>query len=166
MMTSVATATVVATLMVPTLGAAPDPCRLLTAAEITAALGSAPSGGKSVGPTIDKDIGGRSWACDQHVGEAVLSITVFEFATAAAAAEGWTVMMKESQSTPEAFQLAPAPGPGDRAAWGGEEGGAMWMALKGRYMLNVTLAVDTKDPLRLREPLKRLTTLALGRLVP
>ena len=166
MMTTVAAAIVVGTLMGPKQGASLDPCRLLTAAELTSALGSAPSGGKPVGPTIEKEIGGRSWACDQHVGEGVLSITVYEFATAAAAAQGWTAMLKESRDTPEAFQLAPASGPGDRAAWGGEDGGGMWVVLKGKYMLNVTLAVDTTDPLRLREPLKRLTTLALGRLVP
>lgn len=164
MMTSVAGAIVVATLVVPTQGANLDPCRLLTAAEITSTLGTAPSGGKPVGPTIDKDVGGRLWACDRHVGEAFLSISVYEFATAAA--QGWMAMMKQSQDTPETFQLTPASGLGDRAAWGGESGGAMWVALKGKYMLTVTLAVDTTDPQRLHDPLKRLTTLALGRLVP
>jgi len=42
----------------------------------------------------------------------------------------------------------------------------MWVALKGKYMLNVTLAGDLADPPRLREPLKRLATVALGRLAP
>lgn len=166
MMKRAVAAIVFATLMVPALGADLNPCRLLTATEIASTLGSATSGGKPVGPSIDKDLGAKSWTCDQQVEKLFLSLNVVEFASAAAAAQGMTLMMKEAKDIPEGIKLTAAPGLGDRAVWGASAEGAMWVALKGKYMLNVTLAGDLTDPPRLREPLKRLATLALGRLVP
>jgi hypothetical protein len=155
-----------ATLTGPALGADPNPCRLLTATEITSALGSVPSGGKPDGPSIDQDLQAKSWSCDQQVGKLLLSINVVEFASPAAAARGMTVMMKQAKDIPDGIKLTAAPDLGDQAVWGASAEGAMWVALKGKHMLNVTLAGALTDPPRLREPLKRLATLALGRLVP
>jgi hypothetical protein len=159
-------AIVVATWMAPALGADPNPCSLLTPKEITSALGSAPSGGKLGKPSVDKELGVKSWNCDYHVGKSVLSIDVFDFTSAAGAAKGMKVMMKEADSLPEGIKLAPASGVGDQSLWGASAEGAHWVALKGKYMLTVTLAGELKDPPRFREPMKRLATLALGRLVP
>jgi hypothetical protein len=96
----------------------------------------------------------------------LLSINVVEFASAAVAARGMTVMMKQAEDIQEGIKLTEAPDLGDRAVWGASTEGAMWVALKGKYMFNVTLAGELTDPPRLREPLQRLTTLGLGRLVP
>ena len=141
----------------------PDPCRLLTASEIRSALGSAPSGGEPVGPEIDEEMAAKSWACDQQLGKQLLSISVLEFASTAAAANGMTVIRKASES-PDVLKLTEAPGLGARALWGSEEGGAVWVAHQGRYILNLTFAGDMADPAGLREPLRRLAVLALGRL--
>jgi hypothetical protein len=40
----------------------------------------------------------------------------------------------------------------------------MWTVLKGKYIFALVLAGELTDASRLREPLKRLATLALGRL--
>lgn len=160
MMTSVSTAIVVAALT-----GAPDPCGLLTAADITAALGAAPSDAKAVGPIVDEDLKGMSWTCEQQVGKRFLLITVIEFATAAAAVQGWTAMMKQSDGVAEAFKLQAASGLGDQAASGAGDEGAMWVARKGKYILNVLSGGDVTPSARLLEPLKRLAGLALGKLV-
>jgi hypothetical protein len=157
---------VLATLTGTVIAADPDPCRLVTASEITAALGSAPSGGKPEGPSTDRELGAKAWSCDRQVGKLYLSINVIEFASPAAAVQGMQVMMKQAKGIPEGIRLTPASEVGDQAVWGGSAEGAMWIALRSRYMLNVTLAGELKDPGRFREPLKRLATLAVGRIVP
>jgi hypothetical protein len=115
------------------------------------------------GPTFDEELRAKAWTCEQQVGKAMLSISVVEFASPAAAARGMAEMMKSSRETPEAMKLSLASGVGEQAAWGASPEGAMWVALQGKHMLNVTVA-GTADPPRLREPLRRLTGLALGRL--
>jgi hypothetical protein len=157
---------VMATSIVPALATDLDPCRLLTAAEIGSTLGGAPSGGKPDGPTIDEDLGAKAWSCNQQVGKLFFSINVAEFPSAAAAAQGMTLMMKQAKEIPEGIKLTGAPGLGDQAVWGASGDGAMWVTRKGKHMLNVTVAGRLTDPPRLREPLKRLATIALGRLVP
>jgi hypothetical protein len=154
------------TLAGPALGADPDPCRLLTAAEISSALGSAPKGGKADGPDLDRELAARSWTCSQQVGKSFLSVSVVEFASTAGAAKGMKMMLKEAKDMPDAIKLAPEKGVGEQAVWGASADGAMWIALKGKYMLNVTLAGQLANPQRLREPLKQLATQALGRLTP
>jgi hypothetical protein len=71
MMKRAVVAAVIATLMGPALGADPNPCGLLTATEISATLGSVPSGGKPDGPLIDQDLGAKSWSCNQQVGKVI-----------------------------------------------------------------------------------------------
>jgi hypothetical protein len=77
-----------------------------------------------------------------------------------------TLMLKDAKDIPEGIKLTAAPGLGDQAVWGASGEGAMWVTVKGKYMLNITVAGRPADPPRLREPLKRLATIALGRLVP
>jgi hypothetical protein len=159
---SVCAALVVTAWVAPALGADPNPCSLLTTKEIASALGSTPSGGKPAKPSVDKELGAKGWSCDYSVGKSYLSIVVIEFTSATGGAKGMKVMMKEA----EEFKLAPAPGLGDQSVWGASAEGALWATLKGKHLLSVTLAGELKDPPRFREPIKRLATLALGRLTP
>jgi hypothetical protein len=164
MLRSAAAAIMVATLMAPTAAAQPGPCTLLTAAEITSALGSAPNAGTPRGPRTER--GGTSRTCTQQVGKATLSINVVEFASAAAADQGITLVLKEAQDIPDAMKLDAAPGVGDRSAFGTNPIGAMWVAIKGKYMLAVTVVGESINPSQLREPVKRLTAAGLAKLAP
>jgi hypothetical protein len=140
-------------------------CRLLTAAEIASALGSTPSAGQPSGRTIDQELGARSWGCGRQVGEFYLAVDVIEFASAGGPARGLTEAQTLAKRTgPEGIELKPATGLGERALWGASEEGAIWSAIKGKYMLSVVLAGELKDPQRVREPLRRLAALGLGRL--
>ena len=65
-----------------------------------------------------------------------------------------------------ALELGPATGVGEAAAWGADEDGAIWFAVKGRYMANATVAGELKNPQSMCEPLRRLVAQALARLVP
>lgn len=157
-------AIVALTLTVSTFLVEPDPGRLLTTAEIKSVLGGAPSGGVPHGPAIDRESGAKTWSCNYQRARDLLSINIIEYPSAAGAAKGMTELMQKSKDVEEAMKLAEAPGPGSRAAWGASEEGAMWVSLQGKYLLNVTFAGELSDPPRLREPLKRLTTLALAKL--
>jgi hypothetical protein len=157
---------VIAAWIAPALGADPNPCSLLTTKEIASVLGGAPSVGKPGKPSVDKELGVKSWNCDYHVGKSVLSIDVFDFTSATGAAKGMKAMMKEANAMPDGIKLAPTSGVGDQSLWGASAEGAHWVAARGKYVLTVTLAGELKDPPRFSEPMKRLATLALGRLVP
>jgi hypothetical protein len=139
----------------------PDPCALLTAAEITAALGAKPAGGKPKGPRVEQGV--RVWHCDQNVGRYFLSVNAYEFPSAAAAKRGLAEGLKEAKGT---LELAPATGVGEAAASGADEDGVIWFAVKGRYMANVTVAGELKNPQAMREPVRRLVAQALARLAP
>ena len=117
----------------PALAADPEPCRLVTPAEIAAALGAQPAAGKARGPKLDRGV--KAWSCDRQVGKYYLSLNAYEF-------------------------------PSTAAAWGADEDGAIWLAVKGRHMANVTVAGELKKPQSLREPLRRLVAQALARLAP
>jgi hypothetical protein len=164
MMKSVAATIVVAVLMAATAVAQSDPCTLLTAAEVTSALGSAPGRGTPKGPRTEK--GGTSRTCTQPVGKSILTVNVVEFASAAGADQGIALVLKEAQDIPEAFKLEPATGVGDRSAFGTNPMGAMWVAIKGKYMLAITVMGESANPSQLRDPLKRLTTAGLTKLAP
>lgn len=166
MITGVLAATVAARFLVPSLGAVSDPCQLLTAAQVTAALGSAPSPGKPIGPVVDEDTGAKVSVCTLAVGKAMLSISVAEFATPAAASKALTTMAKMANQEPDAetVRMTEEPGLGERAIWGATSAGAIWVVLKSKYLLNVTLAGDVGDGVQHREPLKRLASLALAKL--
>lgn len=157
----------VATLaLAATLLAAPDPCRLLAPSEVRASLGAAPTAITPDGPIEDPDLGAMSWSCTQDVGNEMLTLTVVEFASASAAAGGMVTMMKVIRETPEAMPLSPASGLGDRGAWGHNDSGGMWVAIKGRYLLSLAYGRQSTAPLEQRETLRRLAALALGRLAP
>jgi hypothetical protein len=163
-MRSLSAAIMVATLMAATVAAQSDPCTLLTAAQVTSALGIAPSDGTPRGPRTER--GGTSRTCAQQVGKATLSINVIEFASATAADQAITLVLKEMQDIPEAIKLEPAPGVGNRSAFGTNPIGAMWVAIKGNYMLAITVMGGSTNPSQLREPVKQLTAAALAKLAP
>lgn len=144
----------------------PNPCRLLTPAEVTAALGSAPSVGKPHPPSRDEELKATAWSCEQYLGKMLLSTNAIQFASPAAATRGMAAMLKSSRDVPEAIKLSAAPGIGEESAWGASPDGALWVARKGRYLVNVTVAGGLADPLRYREPLKQLMLSAIGRLPP
>jgi hypothetical protein len=153
----------VGTLSAPTASAQPDPCTLLPAAEVSSALGTEPSGGKATAPKTER--GGTYRLCTQQVGKRILSINVAEFASAPAADQGITLVLKESQDIPE-MKLAPGTGVGDRSAFGTNPMGAMWVATKGKYMLAITVMGESTNPSQLREPIRRLMTVGLAKLAP
>ena len=166
MMTSIVAAVVAATAIGPVPRGAPDPCRLLTAAEITASLGSPPSDPKSDGPVVDEELGRKAWSCNQRVGKFLLFLNVIEVGSAAAAVRGFDEMLNVARDGSADVKFTAAPGLGDRAVWSATDDSIMWVTVKGKYLLNVTLAGDVTDPPRFREPLKRLAATALGRLTP
>ncbi len=141
---------------------APDPCTIVTPAEITTALGSQPTPGKPRGPDEDEDVGGMVWRCSRQVGMRMLWIAVVEFPNPAGAIRGMDLMMKSSRDLEDAIQLSPASGVGEQAVWGASKDGAMWVARRGRYMVNVMVGGEGNH-VALQEPLKRLATLAIGR---
>jgi hypothetical protein len=145
----------------PAAGADPDACRMLTAAEITAALGAKPAGGKPGKPRVEKGV--KTWHCDQQVGRYYLSVNVYEFPSPAAARRGLAEGLEEAKGT---LELGPAGDVGEAAAWGADEDGAIWFAVKGKHMANVTVAGELKNPQSMREPLRRLVAQALARLAP
>lgn len=144
--------------------AAVEACRLLAPAEITSALGAAPTGRKALDPSTDPGLGAKLWTCEQQVGRMFLSINVIELGSPAAAAQVMTRMIQEARDIPGSIKLNAAPGPGERAASGASAEGAIWVVLKGNNILNVTLAGEVVDPPRILESLKGLATLAQGRL--
>jgi hypothetical protein len=95
-----------------------------------------------------------------------LSIEVIGFPSPASAADGMTLATKELKDEDWNWSELPAvQGLGERAVWAvSADGGAMWTVLKGKYIFALVLAGELTDPSRLREPLQRLATLALGRL--
>jgi len=102
--------------------------------------------------------------CTQQVGKATLTINFVEFASAAAADQEMTLVLKQSQDIPE-WKLEPATGVGDRSAFGMATIGAQWVALKGKYMLGITV-IGATNPSQLREPVKRLAAAGLAKLAP
>ncbi|HET9208354.1 MAG TPA: hypothetical protein VFO28_19090 [Burkholderiaceae bacterium] len=141
----------------------PNPCELVTSNEVASSVGAQPAPGVRSGPTIDEGLRAKAWTCEQQVDKGMLAIAVVEFASPDAAAQGMAAMLKAAKENPGALRFTPASGVGDQAVWGVSPEGAMWVALKGKHILNVTMA-GTADPPRLREPLRRLTASALGRL--
>jgi hypothetical protein len=168
MLTGVLAAAAAASILVPLLAPVPDPCRLVSAAEVTDALGSAPSAGKPIGPDVDEETGARVAVCTSELANAVLSISVAEFASPAAAGKALTTMAAAVNEEPEDDvmpKLTAQPGLGERAVWGATSDMALWIALKGRYLLNVAVVDDLPgSAARHREPLKRLASLALAKL--
>ena len=146
------------------LAAAPDPCRMLTPAEVRAGLGVAPTAITPDGPVEDPDLGAMSWSCTQQVGAGLLTLTVVEFDSAGAAAGGIVTMMQVSKGSLDAMQLNPAAGLGDRSAWGYGDAGGMWVAIKGRQMLSLSYGQPSPTPAAQRDTLRQLAALALGRL--
>jgi hypothetical protein len=144
--------------------AAPEPCRLLTPAEVRASLGAAPTAISPDGPNQDPDLKANSWTCTQEVGQNLLELTVVEFDSASAAAGGMVTMMQVTRGSLDAMNLSPAAGVGDRSAWGTSDSGGMWVAIKGRYLISLSYGMQTATPATQRESLRQLATLALSRL--
>ena len=146
------------------LAAAPDPCRLLTPAEVRASLGATPTALTPDGPIEDPDLKAMSWSCTQQVSAGLLTLTVVEFDSAGAAAGGIVTMMQVSKGSLDALQLNPTAGLGDRSAWGYTDSGGMWVAIKGRHLLSLSYGQPSATPATQRETLRQLAALALGRL--
>ena len=159
-----AAALIAGTLSAPTAAAQPDPCTLLPSAEVSSALGTEPSGGKADPPRTEK--GATARLCTQQVGKRILSVNVAEFASAPAADQGITLVLKEFQDHSPEMKLAPATGVGDRSAFGTNPIGAMWVATKGKYMFAITVMGESTNPSQLREPIRRLMTVGLAKLAP
>jgi hypothetical protein len=100
------------------------------------------------------------------VGTRILTINVVEFASPTAADQGIALVLKQAQEIPEAMKLEPATGVGDRSAFGTNPMGAMWVAVKGKYMLVMTVMGESANPAQLREPVKRLAAAGLAKLTP
>ncbi|HEX7123918.1 MAG TPA: hypothetical protein VF178_16190 [Gemmatimonadaceae bacterium] len=142
----------------------PNPCAVITAAEIGSALGSTPGTATAEGPRVERDPDLRRWHCDRQVGENVLTVTVYEFTTAASAASAMTTTLNEIKADKDMIQVTETPGIGDRAAGGATGEGAMWIAVTGKYMLVLTLAGDIANPERTHEPMRRLLSAGVARL--
>jgi len=142
----------------------PDPCGLVSPAEITAALGVKPAPGNRAGLTRDEESSADVDSCSILLGEMFLEIGVAEFATPAAAAAALKETERVSPEIAEGIQMSPAAGLADGALWGANADGAIWMTRKGKYMLNTTLAGQAGDGSKYRDQLKRLATIALARL--
>jgi hypothetical protein len=168
MLTGVLAAAAAARFLVPSLAVIPDPCRLVSAAEVTSALGSAPSGEKPFGPEVDKETGATVAVCSWEVGSAVFSISVSEFASPGAAGKALTKVTTMSNEEPDEGvlpKMTAEPGTGERAIWGATSDTALWIVLDGTYLLSVTVIDDIPgNAARHREPLKRLASLALAKL--
>src|SRR5262245_60949910 len=107
------TATLLITALSATLlGATANPCQLVTADEIRTALGKAPSGGESDGPTRDEGSGARLTSCGQQVGDQYLDITVAEFTTPAAVDKAMTELANRKPDDEDEAKMLPAAGVG------------------------------------------------------
>ncbi len=142
--------------------AAPDPCAVVTPAEIASALGSQPTPGKPRGPDEDEDTGATAWTCSRQVGKRMLWVAVMKFSNAAGATKGIDLVIKSSREMDDAIQLSPVAGVADQALWGASKDGAMWVVRKGRYLVNFTVGGEGNHA-SLQEGLKRLAVLAAGR---
>ncbi len=98
--------------------APPDPCALVSAAQIASALGKSPSPGEKTGPAVDPESGATVATCSLTVGDWFFSIEVAEFAGDAAAAAALTEAEKVSREVEEAMRMSPQPGLGEGALWG------------------------------------------------
>lgn len=155
----------------------PDPCKLVDASEIEAALGSAPAPHMAaMGPDVDEDSGARTWSCWRYLGDAMLFIAVTEFDTPAAAAREFATAARKLAAGDQIddldikvtdMKVTVESGVGDRAAWVAVQDGFGWSAQKGRYVLSITLAAEAtgEDGAgRYKEPLKRLVISGLAKL--
>jgi hypothetical protein len=144
------------------LRAAPDPCQLLTAAEITTALGRAPARGKlSKADRVD-ETKSVTTTCSMEVGDELLIISMIEFDDVAAAQRWFPAYLKLSEED-LGVKMTPQSDLGERAAWGSWPT-PTWLVLKGKYALNVMFDITAVDGTKLREPLRRLAASALSRL--
>jgi hypothetical protein len=74
------------------------------------------------------------------------------------------MLAAQEPEDPEDIQLAPESGLGEQSLWGSSAAGGIWVALRGRQMLTVTLAGEVRNAARYKEPLKRLAMQALERM--
>jgi hypothetical protein len=142
--------------------ALPDPCELLTPAQISSAFGKAPAKAERKKPERDEETKSDSWICTMEVGEELLMISVSEFPAAAAAGTVFTGVVKTHNEDLE-VKMTIESGLGDRSAWAARPD-AIWVAIKGKYMLMLHVATANGDGTRHREPLKRLAAAALTKL--
>ena len=144
--------------------AMPDPCTLISAAEIASALGGKPAPGIKEGPTRDEESKADSSSCMFGIGDRVLVVGLSEVGSDQAAAAALKEAQEVSKDADVGIPLNPQSGVGDQALWGITEGGATWVTRKGKYVLTLVVGGEEGDPSRLRGPLKRLIVSALSKL--
>jgi hypothetical protein len=145
----------------------PRPCELLTAVEVASILGGAPMRGPAEGPDVDKELATTSWACGWTVQQPqlrYLGVSAIRSRSVAEATQGMKMMLAASSGIPEGIQLQAVPGPGDQAAWGTAEEGAVWATRKGEMIIVIVMGMEQKNLESQREPLRKLLAAALGRL--
>ena len=146
----------------PSWSAPPDPCQLLTSAQITSAFGKTPGKSELKDQGRDEATKATTRLCTIPVGEELLMISVAEFPATAAAASVFADLVK-THNEDLGVKMTIESGLGDRSAWAAKPD-AIWVAVKGKYLLLLHVAVDGIDGTGYREPLKRLAAAALGKL--
>lgn len=144
--------------------AAQDPCRVVTTAEASAALGATATAGHAMSHMVDEETGARTTACVFEAGEMGVVIAIASFTSPAAVASTMTMLTQQEPEDEEDIRLTQAPGPGDPTLWGSSPAGAIWVVQKGSQMLTITLFGEIDRPARFREPLRQLADQALARL--
>lgn len=151
-------------LLLATSPAPPDPCALLSPAEIASALGSQPGPGTRHELRMDAETGARISDCDRKLGDGLLAISVAAFDRSASAAAALAEAARVTREEEDEMRLRPEPGIGDGALWGASAIGAILVVHHGTHLLTLTLAGELGDGGKYRDPLKRLAGIALGKL--
>jgi hypothetical protein len=142
----------------------PDPCQLVTPAEIAAALGSAPSPARPHGPSLDEETNARLTSCMRSVGKVMLDVSVAEFPDVAGATRAMTLLAQIEPADEDEAKMVAAAGVGDRSLFGATKIGAHWIAQRGKFVVSLTLAGELGNGAQYRESLKKLAANALTRL--
>lgn len=133
-----------------------DPCRLLTAAEISAALGAPPGDATGPDPTRDSETGATIRSCTRTVGGMVLDVSVNDFPDAAAASRAMAQLGQREPGDEDEAKMVPVPGVGERSLFGATRIGAHWMTQRhGSTLVPTTTCGDGSRGTRVHHPTDR-----------
>jgi hypothetical protein len=165
MTTALFTALLAAQYLLNPLGAAYDPCELLTTAELTAELGGAAAPGVATEDSFDEEVRARVTVCHFEIGNAALSVAVFEFETAEAASDLFTLFADHVPTHADEPRMLRQSGLGEQSLWGASTAAAALRVLKGTAIVSLTFVdLADVDGERLQEPMKRLAESVLTRM--